>query len=240
MNDFLHIALSKSAMNVCLGLLHRRTCYLWASWWTGLPAPSAGGHVSHAGVLPFRRSSLVPAHTCSDGLSSVCFPRVRGSKQMNTLQCARHVYQTEGVRGFYRGLTASYAGISETVICFAIYESLKKCLKDAPLAPSTKGAEKNSTNFFGLMAAAAVAKGCASCIAYPHGMCCLPPQETAVRRCGLSSESESLEPTAVQTPAGSDRADSTGLCPVRTGTLAVVRVAATRCHSAPADVPKTC
>ncbi|KAF6111446.1 solute carrier family 25 member 33 [Phyllostomus discolor] len=87
---------------------------------------------------------------------------------MNTLQCARHVYRTEGVRGFYRGLTASYAGISETVICFAIYESLKKCLKDAPLAPPPKGAEKNSTNFFGLMAAAAVAKGCASCIAYPH------------------------------------------------------------------------
>ncbi|XP_028368927.2 solute carrier family 25 member 33 isoform X1 [Phyllostomus discolor] len=94
--------------------------------------------------------------------------KVRGSKQMNTLQCARHVYRTEGVRGFYRGLTASYAGISETVICFAIYESLKKCLKDAPLAPPPKGAEKNSTNFFGLMAAAAVAKGCASCIAYPH------------------------------------------------------------------------
>lgn len=94
--------------------------------------------------------------------------KVRGSKQMNTVQCARHVYQTEGIRGFYRGLTASYAGISETVICFAIYESLKKYLKEAPLAPSTNGTEKNSTNFFGLMAAAAVSKGCASCVAYPH------------------------------------------------------------------------
>ncbi|KAM8954739.1 solute carrier family 25 member 33 isoform 2-T2 [Lycaon pictus] len=94
--------------------------------------------------------------------------KVRGSKQMNTLQCARYVYQTEGIRGFYRGLTASYAGISETIICFAIYESLKKYLKEAPLASSTNGTEKNSTNFFGLMAAAAISKGCASCIAYPH------------------------------------------------------------------------
>uniref|UniRef100_A0A8C0MPZ4 Solute carrier family 25 member 33 n=1 Tax=Canis lupus familiaris TaxID=9615 RepID=A0A8C0MPZ4_CANLF len=93
---------------------------------------------------------------------------IRGSKQMNTLQCARYVYQTEGIRGFYRGLTASYAGISETIICFAIYESLKKYLKEAPLASSTNGTEKNSTNFFGLMAAAAISKGCASCIAYPH------------------------------------------------------------------------
>uniref|UniRef100_A0A4X1W2P4 Solute carrier family 25 member 33 n=1 Tax=Sus scrofa TaxID=9823 RepID=A0A4X1W2P4_PIG len=93
---------------------------------------------------------------------------VRGSKQRNTLQCARYVYQTEGIRGFYRGLTASYAGISETIICFAIYESLKKYLKEAPLAASTNGTEKNSTNFFGLMAAAALSKGCASCVAYPH------------------------------------------------------------------------
>uniref|UniRef100_A0A493TER3 Solute carrier family 25 member 33 n=1 Tax=Anas platyrhynchos platyrhynchos TaxID=8840 RepID=A0A493TER3_ANAPP len=56
--------------------------------------------------------------------------KVRGSKPMNALQCARYVYQTEGIRGFYRGLTASYAGISETIICFAIYESLKKHLKE--------------------------------------------------------------------------------------------------------------
>ncbi|KAK7811093.1 hypothetical protein U0070_016033 [Myodes glareolus] len=94
--------------------------------------------------------------------------RVRGCKQMNTLQCARHVYQTEGIRGFYRGLTASYAGISETIICFAIYESLKKYLKEAPVVSSSDGAEKSSSGFFGLMAAAAVSKGCASCIAYPH------------------------------------------------------------------------
>ncbi|XP_045426552.1 solute carrier family 25 member 33 isoform X2 [Pipistrellus kuhlii] len=101
-------------------------------------------------------------------LVGVAPSRVRGCKQMNTLQCARHVYQTEGVRGFYRGLTASYAGISETVICFAIYESLKKYLKDAPFTPAANGTEKNSASFFGLMAAAAVSKGCASCIAYPH------------------------------------------------------------------------
>lgn len=91
---------------------------------------------------------------------------------MNTLQCARHVYHTEGIRGFYRGLTASYAGISETIICFAIYESLKKCLKEAQIVSSTDGTEKTSSGFFGLMAAAAVSKGCASCIAYPHGMFC--------------------------------------------------------------------
>lgn len=107
---------------------------------------------------------------------------------MNTLQCARHVYQTEGIRGFYRGLTASYAGISETIICFAIYESLKKCLKEAPIVSSTDGAEKSSSGFFGLMAAAAVSKGCASCIAYPHGRFCsfLLEQQNRCWLCHLS------------------------------------------------------
>lgn len=71
---------------------------------------------------------------------------------MNALQCARYVYQMEGIRGFYRGLTASYAGISETIICFAIYESLKKHLKEVQLLSSSpNGTERSSTNFFGLM-----------------------------------------------------------------------------------------
>ncbi|XP_077314165.1 solute carrier family 25 member 33 [Lithobates pipiens] len=95
--------------------------------------------------------------------------RERGSKQMNALQCARYVYQMEGMRGFYRGLTASYAGISETMICFVIYEGLKKHLEDNPLTTSnTKPGEKSSSSFLGLMFAAAFSKGCASCIAYPH------------------------------------------------------------------------
>ncbi|KHJ99547.1 hypothetical protein OESDEN_00450 [Oesophagostomum dentatum] len=37
----------------------------------------------------------------------------------------RRVYQREGIRGFYKGVTASYAGISETMIQFVIYERLR-------------------------------------------------------------------------------------------------------------------
>lgn len=84
---------------------------------------------------------------------------------MNALQCARFVYQKEGIRGFYRGLSASYAGISETMICFLIYETLKKEMAEQRMTEANKGA----TDFMGLMVAAAFAKGCASCIAYPHG-----------------------------------------------------------------------
>ncbi|MEQ2197481.1 hypothetical protein XENOCAPTIV_030101 [Xenoophorus captivus] len=92
----------------------------------------------------------------------------RGEKKMNALQCARYVYRTEGIRGFYRGLTASYAGISETMICFLIYETLKKHLAKSRFASPNGHNEKGASDFLRLMMAAAFSKGCASCIAYPH------------------------------------------------------------------------
>lgn len=88
---------------------------------------------------------------------------------MNALQCARYVYNTEGIRGFYRGLTASYAGISETMICFLIYETLKKHLNQNQYTSPSSEKEKGASDFLALMVAAAFSKGCASCIAYPHG-----------------------------------------------------------------------
>ena len=54
-----------------------------------------------------------------------------GSK-FTVLQCIKLVYQESGLKGFYRGITASYMGISETMMHFVIYEQLKKTgVKDA-------------------------------------------------------------------------------------------------------------
>ncbi|KAI6080010.1 Solute carrier family 25 member 33-like protein [Aix galericulata] len=95
--------------------------------------------------------------------------RMKGELSSNALQCAMHVYHTEGLRGFYRGITASYAGVSETIIHFVIYEALKQQLRNGHHSLSTPlTLSPNSRDFFGLMGAAAVSKTCASCIAYPH------------------------------------------------------------------------
>lgn len=103
-------------------------------------------------------------------LTLLAFSRVKGEMTSNALQCAMHVYHTEGLRGFYRGITASYAGVSETIIHFVIYEALKQQLRNShhSLSPPLT-LSPNSHDFFGLMGAAAVSKACASCIAYPHG-----------------------------------------------------------------------
>ncbi|KAJ6658324.1 hypothetical protein lerEdw1_020596 [Lerista edwardsae] len=95
--------------------------------------------------------------------------RAKSEQHRNALQCAMRVYHTEGLRGFYRGITASYAGVSETIIHFVIYEALKQRLREhRPLLAPGLLFSSQSQDFLGLMAAAAVSKTCASCIAYPH------------------------------------------------------------------------
>lgn len=45
--------------------------------------------------------------------------------KMTVTDCVKKIYQTSGLLGFYKGITASYFGISETVIHFVIYEAIK-------------------------------------------------------------------------------------------------------------------
>lgn len=98
--------------------------------------------------------------------------RTRGERRMNAFECVRRVYQMDGLRGFYRGMSASYAGISETVIHFVIYESIKRKLLESKAHASMDEEEesvKDASDFVGMMLAAATSKTCATSIAYPHG-----------------------------------------------------------------------
>lgn len=97
--------------------------------------------------------------------------RNRGERRMNALECVRRVYRADGLRGFYRGMSASYAGISETVIHFVIYESIKRRLLEAKAPPNMEDDEdtsRDASDFIGMMLAAATSKTCATTIAYPH------------------------------------------------------------------------
>lgn len=120
--------------------------------------------------MPVRSSSVwVLESVFSVDVSSL---RNRGEERMSAFECTRRVYQADGLRGFYRGMSASYAGISETVIHFVIYESIKRRLLEAKAPPNANEEEevsKDATDFVGMMLAAATSKTCATSIAYPHG-----------------------------------------------------------------------
>ena len=74
----------------------------------------------------------------------------------------KQIFREEGFRGFYRGLTASYMGISETALQFAVYERLKSVVKQY------REKENGAGKVCDYMAAAGLAKLIASTSTYPH------------------------------------------------------------------------
>ncbi|KAH0624007.1 hypothetical protein JD844_007267 [Phrynosoma platyrhinos] len=97
--------------------------------------------------------------------------RNRGEKRMSAFECVRKVYHADGIKGFYRGMSASYAGISETVIHFVIYEGIKRRLleyKATSAMDEEDESVREASDFVGMMMAAATSKTCATSIAYPH------------------------------------------------------------------------
>lgn len=79
------------------------------------------------------------------------------------------LFLLQGIKGFYKGITASYFGITETIIHFVIYEAIKAKLMAVRAHQAVDGDSKKTRDFVEFMMAGAVSKTCASCIAYPHG-----------------------------------------------------------------------
>lgn len=73
----------------------------------------------------------------------------------------KEIWKEAGIRGFYKGLSASYLGVTEGTIQWVLYERLKK------LSANTEG-KGGVTEWLGMLASAGTAKCVASLITYPH------------------------------------------------------------------------
>ena len=49
----------------------------------------------------------------------------------SSLECIQTILHETGIRGLYKGLSASYLGVSEGIIQWSLYEQPKKCAKKA-------------------------------------------------------------------------------------------------------------
>ena len=67
----------------------------------------------------------------------------------------------EGIRGFYKGLSASYLGVTEGTIQWVLYERFKK------LSIAIDG-QKGVPPWFGILTGAGSAKLITTMITYPH------------------------------------------------------------------------
>ncbi|KAI5637565.1 mitochondrial carrier protein domain-containing protein [Phthorimaea operculella] len=90
-------------------------------------------------------------------------------QNVTAIQCIKRIYSKSGIKGFYKGITASYMGISETVVHFVLYEGVKARLMAARSVDGVPSDHRSPRDFLEFMGAGAFSKTVASCIAYPHG-----------------------------------------------------------------------
>lgn len=98
---------------------------------------------------------------------------MRGRQYKNSWDCVRQTVRHEGMRGLYRGLSASYLGVTESTLQWVIYERMKLSLarREARRLQNPKyqpSALDQAEEFSGKFTAAAVAKLFAAVITYPH------------------------------------------------------------------------
>ncbi|EAU81143.2 mitochondrial carrier protein RIM2 [Coprinopsis cinerea okayama7 len=75
--------------------------------------------------------------------------------------CIKQIMREEGIRGFYKGLSASLLGVTEGTIQWVLYERLKR------LTAATEG-KGGVLEWVGMIGSAGAAKCVASLITYPH------------------------------------------------------------------------
>ncbi|GAA5896302.1 Rim2p [Sporobolomyces salmoneus] len=99
-------------------------------------------------------------------ISSPPLPLASPPPRPTSYSTAIHIYRTEGIRGFYKGLSASLLGVTEGTIQWSLYEQFKRIA--AKTSPRTTGGNEPVTEGWRVSVAAGMAKLVATVITYPH------------------------------------------------------------------------
>ncbi len=90
----------------------------------------------------------------------------------NSWDCLKQTVRSEGIRGLYRGLSASYLGAMETTMQWVLYEQMKLYLSGREDRLLASGREPSywdiTVSWTGKFAGAGIAKTFATIITYPH------------------------------------------------------------------------
>lgn len=90
----------------------------------------------------------------------------------NSYDCVRQIIRDEGIRGLYKGMSASYLGVAESTLQWMLYEQMKASLARREERIERSGKEKTwwdkSVEWTGKAGAAGGAKLIAAVLAYPH------------------------------------------------------------------------
>jgi solute carrier family 25 protein 33/36 len=89
-------------------------------------------------------------------------------RNLRAIDLIRNVYREHGIRGFYKGISASYVGVSETIVHFVIYEHVKAQLQSFQTLHNRSPDDAGLYNFLSYLCAAACSKSVATTLCYPH------------------------------------------------------------------------
>lgn len=85
----------------------------------------------------------------------------------STLDAAKKMYTTEGVRAFYSGLTPALLGLTHVAVQFPAYEYLKTKFTGQGMGASPTTSDPKA-HWFGILCASILSKIMASSATYPH------------------------------------------------------------------------
>lgn len=130
------------------------------------PTRPAGAGLARPGTASFSTTALSRSKKSLGAFGEPAFFHAAKATgpSMNSLQMTLHIVRSEGLKGLYKGMSASYLGVAEGTIQWVLYERLKKMGADSPAEGSPKAGGKLSS----MVGAAGVAKLVASLITYPH------------------------------------------------------------------------
>ncbi|PGH12144.1 hypothetical protein AJ79_04438 [Helicocarpus griseus UAMH5409] len=97
----------------------------------------------------------------------------RGRQYKNSWDCIKQTVRHEGIRGLYRGLSASYLGVTESTLQWVMYEQMKRMLaqrQERRLADPAhvENWADHAEAWGGKVVAAGFAKFFAAAVTYPH------------------------------------------------------------------------
>jgi solute carrier family 25 protein 33/36 len=144
-----------------IGIVPTRSTYFWAySATKGALQPFVGdGPITHI-ASAVAAGGLSNTVTCPLWMVKTRM-QLTGGKLMETVQS---IVREDGVRGLYRGLAASYWGLTESCMQFLIYEKMKSSL----LRSHQEAGRSSHLTSVEYLVAAGVSKAVASIATYPH------------------------------------------------------------------------
>jgi len=136
--------------------MHTRWGYEKSSVFTHISAAVSAGFFVDIFTNPLW---LIRTRMITQQLHCILHDKFQTDSYSNIFRTFRTIHLSEGAQAFFKGITASFLGLSHVAVQFPIYESLKSYFKS-----KNNGTEPIPA----LILSSAIAKMCASAATYPH------------------------------------------------------------------------